>query len=100
MFDLRQVADGRLSGPGIVWVTLQPSTNPVQHPHVVPETGPQVASVCGVLAEEVDVEDPGKFARLFGLLGETEPVLEVAAEVVTEEWSHGERVVEDTTCGK
>lgn len=100
VFDLGQVADRRLSGPGIVGFALQPSTDPVEHPHVVPETGPQVASVRGILAEEVDVEDPRKFAGFFGLLAETEPVIEVATEVVAEERSHGERIVEDGTCEK
>src|SRR5207247_2150510 len=65
--------------------------DPLQHPHVLAEAGPEEVAVVA-LAKPVDVED----ARAVGHpLAHAEPVDEVVADVVADEREHGHRVAAD-----
>ena len=83
----RQQADRRLDRVG---VAVDPLEDPLQHPAVLTEPGPQEAPVV-VAAEPVDEEDAGQLRRVGGL-ADRQPVGEVVGEVVAAERQHRHRV--------
>ena len=77
------VANGGLRRVGLTEAALQ---DPLQHPQVVAEAGPdEVPLVVG--AEPVDVEDPGGLVPQ--LLTHVQPVLPVVGHVIAAEGEHG-----------
>ena len=70
----------------------QPLDDPLQHPDVLAEAGPDELAA-GVLAEPVHVVQLRQLARVGGDLADLQPVAEVVAHVVAAERQHRERVV-------
>ena len=87
----RQPADDALLGRLVLPLPAAALEDPLQHAGILAKAGPEERTA-GVLSEPVDVEDLGQLSG--GLAGlHAQPVTEVVAKVVAEEWSHGEGVV-------
>ena len=75
----------RIGGGG---ASLNPIGDPLQHPDIFAESGPQEFSV-GILAEPIHVEN---FRRVFNFRAHVQPVLEIIGHVVAAERDHGHRI--------
>ena len=73
-------------------LAVQPLDDPLQHPDVLAEAGPDELAA-GVLAEPVHVVQLRQLGRVGGGLADLQPVAEVVAHVVAAERQHRERVV-------
>ena len=63
-------------------------SNPLEHPHVFGESGPEEVSI-GIFAEPIHMEKPRK---MFDGAAHFQPVMEIVAHVVSTEWHHRHRV--------
>jgi hypothetical protein len=90
ILEARHPAQCRLAG---VRLAAAAADDPLQDAHVLAEAGPHEIAL-GILAEPVDGEDA---RRVFDLVADAQPVVEVIAHVVAAEGQHGERVAAHDT---
>lgn len=95
-----QPADNALLGHLVLPLPTAAFKDPLQDTGIFTKAGPEEGTCCRVLSEPIDVKDLRQMSFSFSVL-HAQPVSEVVAKVVTEEGSHGKRVVHNyLACGK